>query len=88
MTAAINAGEFTLTVGIDHGSEYLFVTHRATGKQWMSKSNIERDYDYSGIAKNIELGITKFYPDLPFASCDSRFWMEVKERRNENGFTI
>ena len=73
-----NRNEFTVTTGISHGREYAFVTHNKTGKQWMSKSEVSEDASLDTISANIQLGITKFYPDLVIASCDARFWMQVK----------
>ena len=78
MTQLVDAGDYTLTIGLYHGYAYIYVTHRDSGRQWMSKSNIDTNYDLSLIATNIQLGITKFYPEVPIISCDSRFWMPVK----------
>jgi len=80
MSDIINAGAFTLTVGIDHGRNHIYVTHRESGKQWMSKSPLEGDRDMTLIAKNIELGITTFNPDATIKSCDTRFWFPVNKR--------
>ena len=79
MTQPIDAGEFTVTIGLSNGHEYVYVTHRNSGKQWMSKSRVESKHDLSWIAKNIDLGATKFYPDRPVGSCDHRFWMPVQQ---------
>ena len=79
MTDIIDAGDFTLTMGIDHGQTHLYVTHRDTGKQWMSKSTVEADRDVEMTAGNIKYGITKFDPYAVIQSCDTRFWMEVKK---------
>ena len=70
--------EYTVTTGISRGREYAFVTHIKTGKQWMSKSEVSEDSSLDIISTNIQLGITKFYPDLVIGSCDARFWMPVK----------
>ena len=75
----VQAGEFTVTLGLSHGGHYIFITHRDTGHQWMSKSSVDAKYDLTGIATNIELGITTFYPDSVTRSCDPRFWMPVKQ---------
>jgi type IV fimbrial biogenesis protein FimT len=91
MTQPIDAREFTVTIGLSNGHEYVYVTHRNSGKQWMSKSRVESKYDLSWIARNIDLGATNFYPDRPVGSCDHRFWMPVKEpvRTNkQSGYTL
>jgi hypothetical protein len=77
-TQLTDAGEYTLTTGLNRGNHYVYVTHRNSGKQWMSKSSVDAKYDLSIVSANVELGITKFYPDRPIVSCDSRFWMPVK----------
>ena len=79
MTQLIDAGDYTLTIGLSHGYAYIYATHRNSGRQWMSKSSVDLKYDLSQIAVNIKLGITNFYPAALVLSCDSRFWMPVKQ---------
>jgi hypothetical protein len=77
-----DAGPYTLTIGLSHGKEYVYVTHRESGRQWMSKSPTAHNKDLDPIAGNIILGITKFDPRAVIGSCDSRFWMPVKRSKN------
>lgn len=79
-----DAGEFAVTTGLSNGHEYVFVTHRETGKQWMSKSEAGHTTSHDLLATNIKLGITKFDPHAVIGSCDPRFWMPVKQPRNQN----
>jgi hypothetical protein len=79
-----DAGPYTLTIGLSHGKEYVYVTHRESGRQWMSKSPTNHNKDLDPIAGNIILGITKFDHRAVVGSCDSRFWMPVKQSKNIN----
>ena len=74
----IDTTEFSVTIGLDRGSNHVFVTHRNSGKQWMSKSPVDAHAKTDLIETNIKLGITKFDPTTPANSCDHRFWMPVK----------
>ncbi len=77
-----DAGPFTITIGLNKGREYIYVTHRESGKQWMSKSPVEHNVNHDYLASNIVMGVTCFYPDRVIQSCDSRFWMPVKQLKH------
>ena len=81
MNAIQNAGPFTITIGLYSGHEYIYVTHRESGKQWMSKDRVTPPKDMSYLAANIEMGITKF-DHTAMVSCDHRFWMPVKQPKH------
>ncbi len=82
MNAIQNAGPFTITTGLYSGHEYIYVTHRESGKQWMSKDRASPSQDMSYLALNIEMGITKFDHTAIARSCDSRFWMPVNKQKH------
>ena len=74
-----DAGSYTITTGIWHGREHIFVTHRETGEQWVSKTPEEEQ------SRNIDLLATlianhtiKFHPGK-LISCDTRFWEPVRK---------
>ena len=77
-----DAGAFTVTIGLSNGNEYVYVTHRESGRQWMSKNEVSHSSNLGYIAGNIIMGITKFDPRAVVGSCDSRFWMPVKRLKN------
>ena len=77
-----NARDFTVTIGLSNGNEYVYVTHRESGRQWMSKNEVSHTTDLSYVAGNILVGITKFDPNAVVGSCDARFWMPVKLSRS------
>jgi hypothetical protein len=77
-----NAGPFTITIGLYSGHEYIYVTHRESGKQWMSKDRVSPSRDTSYLAANIEMGITKFDHTAVMGSSDHRFWMPVKQPKH------
>ena len=80
-TRVIDAGEFTLTNGIYHGRQHTFVTHRAPGKQWVSKDENEGN-GMEFLATMINTSVVKFRPNAVVNSCDHRFWVEVKDPEN------
>ena len=75
----INAGSFTIAPGIFHGREHIYVTHPETGKQWVSKSPVEGKHDLDITVDFIETETIAFYPSKRVGSCDTRFWMPVKD---------
>ncbi len=77
-----DARDFTVTIGLSNGNEYVYVTHRESGRQWMSKNEVSHSSNLDLIAGNILMGITNFYPRKIINSCDARFWMPVKQSRN------
>ena len=77
-----DAGPFTITIGLYKGHEYIYVTHRESGKQWMSKSIVEHNVNHDYLASNIVMGVTKFDHTAVIGSCDSRFWMPVKQPKH------
>lgn len=88
MSQVIDAGAFTITTGIHRGKEYVFVTHRATGKQWVSKDAYDgrplSGHDFS-LKNLIECRAVVFNPNPrpgrdgnPVFSCDTRFWEPVR----------
>lgn len=79
MTDLRNAGPYTVTLGLYHGSEYVYVTHRESGRQWMSKSPTDPNRDLSLLASNIDAGVTRFDHTKVMESCDARFWTPVKQ---------
>lgn len=76
----INAGEFTITSGIYFGKEHVFVTHRPTGKQWVSNDATENlnpgKEGMALLAASIVSEVVEFFPEHEL-SCDSRFWSPV-----------
>ena len=79
----VNIGPFTVAPGIHFGRQHLFVTHRETGKQWVSKSAAENKQEMNSameIYPNlIETGTISFNPRSQFNSCDTRFWTPVRQ---------
>ncbi len=68
-----------VSAGIHYGREHIYVTHRATGKQWVSKSPVEDNSPtVSSTVGLIQLGATNFNPDRDMDSCDTRFWQQVR----------
>ena len=91
MSQVIDAGRFTITTGIHRGAEYVFVTHRETGKQWVGKDPYDgralSGHDFS-LKTQIEIGTIRFTPNprpsrdgKPVFSCDLRFWEPVETPR-------
>lgn len=84
MSQVRDAGPYTITTGIYRGREHVFVTHRATGRQWASKSE-HTGSSLEMLADSIGCGMHKFRPEgtgldryrKPQACCDTRFWMPV-----------
>lgn len=83
-----DAGPFTVTIGLSHGNEYVYVTHRESGRQWMSKDSTEHGKDLTILASNIKFGITKFDHTKVIGSCDARFWMPVKQPAEQVNFDL
>ena len=79
----INVGPFTLAPGIHFGRQHLFVTHRETGKQWVSKSPAadkkEMKSALQTYADFIKTGTISFDPKSLINSCDTRFWTPVRQ---------
>ena len=77
----IEAGAFTITTGLFHGKEHVYVTHRETGKQWVEKSEYDgrklEGHDFS-LKNQIEIGTIRFRTDRIVGSCDTRFWEAVE----------
>jgi hypothetical protein len=70
------AGPHTVTTGLFRGNQHTFVTHRASGKQWVSKSRTTEHNEASlqWLADTIACGIAKFDHNKIVGSCDTRFW--------------
>lgn len=75
----INAGPFTVSSGIFYGREHIYVTHPETGKQWVSKSPSTKKHDLEIFADFIKTGTIVFDPRSRIRSCDTRFWMPVRD---------
>lgn len=76
-----DAGPYTITTGLFRGNEHTYVTHRATGKQWVSKSpNVNKERSLEWLTTSVECGIIKFDPKKHVGSCDVRFWQPVETR--------
>ena len=76
-----NAGSFTVSPGIFYGREHVYVTHPETGKQWVSKSPVagQIEYDLEITVDFIKTKTIIFDPHSRIRSCDTRFWMPVRE---------
>lgn len=79
MSQVIDANEFTVTMGLYEGNTHAFVTHRATGVQWVSKSPYRETADLGMLAMGIRAGYLKFSPSVVIGSCDSRFFYRVEK---------
>jgi hypothetical protein len=75
----IIADSFTVAPGIYFGREHIYVTHPETGKQWVSKSPAEEKHDLEVYADFIKTRTIVFDPHSRIRSCDTRFWMPVRE---------
>jgi hypothetical protein len=75
----INAGSFTVTPGLYFGRKHTFVTHPETGKQWVSKSPAGEEHDLEVTADFINIKAIVFDPCSRIRSCDTRFWMPVRD---------
>lgn len=77
----IDAGAYTITTGLYHGKEHVYVTHRETGKQWVKKTPHEGEAldgnDFS-LANQLRIGTITFKTDRIVGSCDTRFWEAVE----------
>lgn len=71
------AGPYTITTGLYHSREHIYVTHRETGRQWISKSPTTGKQNIRFLADLIETRITKFDPTKIIRSCDTRFWLPI-----------
>ena len=73
-----DVGSFTVSAGIHRGSEHLYVTHRETGRQWVSKDTLKNTTStVSSTVGLIEIGALRFDPRKTVASCDTRFWIQA-----------
>lgn len=84
-----DAGDFAVTTGLHRGKVYVYVTHRNTGHQWVSKAEYSNDeVELRMLASNIRTEISRFDPNQLFGSCDTRFFLpvvqSVKPKLNDN----
>ena len=75
----IIAGSFTVTAGLHFGRTHTFVTHTETGKQWVSKSPAGKKRDLDVTSDFIKTETIIFDPCSRIRSCDTRFWMPVRD---------
>ncbi len=75
----IVAGSFTVTAGLHFGRKHTCVTHPETGKQWVSKSPAGEKRDLEVTADFIKTQTIIFDPSSRIRSCDTRFWMPVRD---------
>jgi hypothetical protein len=71
-----DVGPLTISAGIYHGHEHVYVTHRQTGKQWISKDSREGGTaTIGGTVDLLQIDALKFDPTKVVGSCDTRFWI-------------
>jgi len=71
-----DVGPLTVSSGIYRGREHTYVTHRQTGKQWISKDPLEDSTaTLGGTVGLLQIGALKFDSTKVVGSCDTRFWM-------------
>ena len=73
------AGPFTVTAGLHFGRKHTFVMHPETGKQWVSKSPAGEKHDLEVTVDFIKTQTIIFDPNSRIRSCDTRFWMPVRD---------
>lgn len=76
-----DVGPYTVQEGLYRGERHIYVTHRETGKQWISKDAGEvNPTHFSFVVSMIEDGILVFRADRTINSCDTRFWLPVERQ--------
>ena len=73
-----DARDFTVTIGLSNGNEYVYVTHRESGRQWMSKNEVSHSSNLGYIAGNIIMGITKFGASAPHQDLFKQYGFTVE----------
>lgn len=66
---------FFISTGPFHGRIHVFITHKHTGRQWVSKN--ENADGVALLASSVTLGVVQFFPDRGINSCDGRFFQPL-----------